>query len=112
MGFVTSISTADTAVTASSHFGGISADMLGTAIRLLNHSVVNCTADTPMTAISATTQIATGSTNSIPLSHKPTICQRRPFTSLRSFSAQACRVPLWNITPKIGNSSISIISIT
>ena len=112
MGFVTSISTADTAVTANSHFGGISADMLGTAIRLLNHSVVNCTADTPMTAISATTQIATGSTNSRPLSQSLISCPRCPLTNLRSFSAQACRVPLWNITPKSGNSSISIISIT
>ena len=75
-------------------------------------SVVNCTADTPMTAISATTQIATGSTNIRPLSQSLISCPRCPLTNLRSFSAQAWRVPLWNITPQSGNSSISIISIT
>ena len=87
MGFVTSISTADTAVTASSHFGGISIEKLGMSIRFSNHCIVNCTADTLTCAISATMQTAIGSTNSSPLSHKPTICQRCPFTSLRSPSA-------------------------
>ena len=39
MGFVTSISTADTAVTASSHFGGISIEKLGMSILLVTHDL-------------------------------------------------------------------------